>query len=93
MIEVERENVIRLTGRLDENNVSEIERQLLEVMKTNERLVVDLNDLDVLDVSGIFMLFVYKHKAKSQNKDVVYLLNATKVISGNILGINIPKLI
>jgi len=93
MIEIESDNVIKLKGRLDEENVSEIEEQLLEVVKLKDNLVVDLNDLDILDISGIFMLFVCKMKAKSQSKRVIYLLNNEKVISGNFLGINLPKII
>ncbi|SDR77055.1 STAS domain-containing protein [Gramella sp. MAR_2010_147] len=93
MLENENNDVIRLRGRLDEKNVSEVEKQLQEILKSKENLILDLNDLEVLDVSGIFMLFVLKQKAKNQRKDVTFLLENSKVISGNILGISIPKII
>ena len=92
-MKIEKENIIKLTGSLDSTNVSEIEEQLGEILKEQKSLVIDLNELETLDISGIFMLFSFKQRALKENKSIEYLLSSSKVISGNVLGINMPSII
>ncbi|CAL65816.1 STAS domain-containing protein [Christiangramia forsetii] len=92
-MEIEKDNVIKLMGRLDSTNVSEIEEQLEEILDEKESLVIDLNELETLDISGIFMLFSFKHRAHKEYKTIEYLLNSSKVITGNIFGINMPSIV
>ena len=92
-MKIEKENIIKLTGSLDSTNVSEVEEQLGEILKEQKSLVIDLNELETLDISGIFMLFSFKQRALKENKSIEYLLSSSKVISGNVLGINMPSII
>ena len=62
-MKIEKENIIKLTGSLDSTNVSEVEEQLGEILKEQKSLVIDLNELETLDISGIFMLFSFKQRA------------------------------
>jgi len=93
MNELHKSSVIRLQGNLDERNVSEIEQQLLEIVQTIDELILDLNELEILDISGIFMLFGFKQNMRNKGKNITFLLDPSKVISGNTFGIKIPKLI
>tara|TARA_B100000929_G_scaffold290873_2_gene286361 strand:+ start:299 stop:586 length:288 start_codon:yes stop_codon:yes gene_type:complete len=93
LMKIEKENIIKLTGSLDSTNVSEVEEQLGEILKEQKSLVIDLNELETLDISGIFMLFSFKQRALKENKSIEYLLSSSKVISGNVLGINMPSII
>jgi len=92
-MEIEKDNIITLLGVLDSNNVSEIEEQLTETLSKRDSLVIDLNELETLEMSGIFMLFSFKQRARKEYKTVDYLLSSSKVITGNIFGINIPTIV
>lgn len=89
---MENDNLIKLRGRLDSTNVSEVEKHLEDMLIEKKSLVVDLNELETLDISAIFMLFTVKQKAHKEYKTIEYLLNSSKVITGNIFGINIPSI-
>jgi len=88
----EKETTFQLLGRLDSKNVSEIEKELEEILNSTDILIVDLNKLETLDISGIFMLFILRKRAYVKAKKVIYLLNSSKIITEKIPGINIPKI-
>lgn len=83
---------IELVGELNSKNVSEVEKQLHENLSKHEHLIIDLNKLENIDVSGIFMLFMFKQNAQKSNKNVSYLLDSAKVITGNTFNLDIPEL-
>ncbi|SDS18907.1 STAS domain-containing protein [Gillisia sp. Hel1_33_143] len=92
MTRKEVDGTINLSGKLTSGNVSEIEICLQEALTETADLVINLNDLISIDVSGYFMLFIFKKNAVLANKKVTYLISNTPIITGSINGINPPKL-
>ena len=82
-MEVERNKTeIKLQGKLDGENASEIEEQLAEILRNKAALIIDLNGLELLDIGGINMLFDFKQKAKRKYKNVSIILDPSKTIEG-----------
>jgi len=68
------EEQIILEGKLNSENVSEIQEDLEWALNHNFKLTIDLTYLDMLDVVGVFMLLIIKKKAKSKGK-IIEILN------------------
>jgi anti-anti-sigma regulatory factor len=86
-------NVIKLRGNLEARNVSEIEDLLEESLLESESLLVDLNELDKLDIAGVFMLLILKKRAIKECKQVSFLMPPSAKITHNYMGISIPELV
>jgi ABC-type transporter Mla MlaB component len=86
-------NIIKLRGNLESRNVSEIEDQLEESLSKNENVLIDLDDLEKLDIAGVFMLLMLKKRAMKECKKVSFSLPPSAKITENVLGISIPELV
>ncbi|MGY5847370.1 STAS domain-containing protein [Salegentibacter sp. HM20] len=84
--------MIKLVGELNSKNVSEIENRLNESLLEYESLTIDLNGLDLIDISGIFMLSTFQRTARRNRKKVICLLNSCEKIMVNPMGIKVPDL-
>lgn len=67
-------NTVRLVHYLNSENVSEVEMQLLDYLQNEDELKINLNDLESIDLTGIFMLYSLKQKADYGRKKLELIL-------------------
>jgi len=80
-IEVEEQGTIKIFGKLDSANMSELKERLSPFLFTKNELVLDLTEVSQLDFSCIYMLCQLKKKAQKDSKEIKVLLNETSNLS------------
>ncbi len=65
--------VAHLEGKLYSGNISEIQFKIETALDSTSCLVLNLNNLKMLDVSGALMLFTVSKKAQENNKEIILL--------------------
>ncbi|WP_028374758.1 STAS domain-containing protein [Leeuwenhoekiella sp. MAR_2009_132] len=64
------ENDITLSGKLTSENVSEIQHKIENTLCDYNHLNIRLSTLDLIDISGIYMLYLIAKSAESKNKEI-----------------------
>ena len=79
-LEKDEKNGLRIVGKLTSENVSEIQNHLNEVLYSTNRLIIDLKAVEEIDITGLYMLFIFKKDAFLKGKQVTILLQETPLI-------------
>ncbi|WP_083644716.1 STAS domain-containing protein [Christiangramia flava] len=61
---------VKLNGQINSENVSEVEKQIDDLLDTYEGVSLDLNDISSIDTCGFFMLYVVQQRALLHGKKV-----------------------
>ena len=71
-LNINSDNVLCASGRIDLTNVKEACAKGRELIDTLASVRVDLSGIEQSDTSGLAMLVDWLRKAKSQHKDIVF---------------------
>ncbi|MFI8379147.1 STAS domain-containing protein [Leeuwenhoekiella sp. NPDC079379] len=63
-------NTITLSGNLTSENVSEIQHKIEDTLCDYNSINIRLNDLELIDISGIYMLYLIAKSAETKNKKI-----------------------
>ena len=76
-LEMDGDNTVHIIGDLTSENVSEIRQHLTELLYTFHSLVIDLNSAKDIDVTGFYMLYIFKKEAACKYKHVSISLDVS----------------
>lgn len=64
------EHISEIKGRLYSGNVTEIRRKLEFDLTLCPSLIIEISKIEEIDMSGVFMLYSLKEKAKEKGSEV-----------------------
>lgn len=71
--------IIEIKGNLYSGNVSEIQQEIEYNLQRHKSLVIILNAVKTVDMSGVFMLYLMKLLAKEKNLELKFVGMETKI--------------
>lgn len=74
------EGLVELNGYLTSANVSEVQKNLEELIDQNSILTLDITKLKKLDSVGVFMLLILKRNAENFGKNVFIVAAENEVV-------------
>ena len=63
---------LQIKGRLYSGNVSETQEKLEYALEVFNTIEINLSEIEVVDIAGVFMLYLMLCKAKEKNKKIVF---------------------
>jgi len=74
------EGLVELNGYLTSANVSEVQKNLEELIDQNSILTLDITKLKKLDSVGVFMLLILKRNAENFGKNIFIVAAENEVV-------------
>lgn len=84
--------LLRLRGELDIYHVAALKEELLEALRANARLTLDLSEISEIDTAGVQLLLWASAYATGRGGSLL-LQGASEAVRGVIAYLNLPSLL
>ncbi len=65
------DQVLELSGKIYSGNVSQTQRLIEGALDMANHLIVNLDNINAVDLSGVFMLYLIQERARKKSKRII----------------------